>query len=668
MNVRAALLPLLLVLSLAACPAPTPPPAAAAGVAASAGAGTTAPFGGTPGAPSGKDAAPSEATAAVPVRSHNATWGSRTALVTIVEFSDFQCPYCQRALATLARVREAYGPDTVRLVWKNYPLPFHEQARPAAEAAMGVLALAGVDAFWRFHDLAFRNQSLLGHDAYEAWARLAGVTDIDAWHNGLSKHLWAGATDTDLEDARALGVNGTPMFFLNGVALSGAQPYEAFQAIIDDQVRAARAKLAAGVAPAAVYAELAKENRAKAPPPANDDDDEPEDTKTVYRVPVGRSPSLGNPAAPVTIVEFSDFQCPFCGRVQPTLQALREKYGADLRLVWKNLPLPFHPWAEPAAQAALEVRAERGDAAFWQMHDAIFARQADLSEDVLVDLAAAAGARPAAVRAAIQKHSHAREIDADADLADDFHADGTPHFFINGRRLVGARPQEKFQAIVDEEIKKAKELVAKGTRPADVYDALTKDGSGPPPPETKDVPSSLPAHDPERGARNARVTVHIWSDFQCPFCGRVEPTLGRLMKEYGDRAKLVWHDLPLPMHPDAPLAAQAAREAYAQKGAAAFWEMHDKMFADQQKLKRDDLDADARELHLNVDRWKAALDGGTHAAEVDADAKAAADLGITGTPAFLVVPAGKKTGYYVSGAQPYGRFRRVVERALAEAK
>ena len=173
-----------------------------------------------------------------------------------------------------------------------------------------------------------------------------------------------------------------------------------------------------------------------------------------------------------------------------------------------------------------------------------------------------------------------------------------------------------------------------------MYAALTKDGKGPPEPEKKDLPKSLPTNDPARGNMSAKVTIHEWSDFQCPFCGRVEPTVAQVMKDYGDRIKFVWHDLPLPMHPDAPLAAQAGREAYAQKGPSAFWSLHDKMFANQQKIKRDDLDGYAKDLNLNMDKWKSALDGSTHTAEIEADKKAGNDDGISGTPAFIIVPSG----------------------------
>ncbi len=166
----------------------------------------------------------------------------------------------------------------------------------------------------------------------------------------------------------------------------------------------------------------------------------------------------------------------------------------------------------------------------------------------------------------------------------------------------------------------------------------------------------------------AKVTVHEWSDFQCPFCGRVEPVVQQVMKDYGDRIRFVWHDLPLPMHPDAPTAAQAGREAFAQKGQSAFWSMHDKMFGNQQHIKRDDLDGYARDLNLDMDRWKAALDGSTQTAEIDADRNAAGSDSITGTPAFLVVPGGAKQGYFINGMKDYGAFRKLLDRALAESR
>jgi protein-disulfide isomerase len=609
----------------------------------------------------------------IPISSKDPMWGKRDAPVTVVIFSDFQCPYCSRVEPTLDQVRQTYGPDKVRMVWKNNPLPFHQNAKPAAEAAVGVFSLAGNDAFWKFHDTAFKNQGSLGDDSYPKWATDAGVKagDIATYKAGLASHKWADKVDKDLNDGKTDGVQGTPSFFVNGVFINGAQPFDNFKKTIDQELAKAQAKIASGTAKNRIYVAMTKENKANAPAAAPDkknDDSNKEDTTTVFKVPVGNSPVLGSPNALVTIIEFSDFQCPFCSRVEPTLKAIRDKYGDKVRLVWKNEPLPFHNRAEPCAEAAMEVRAEKGDKGFWAMHDILFANQKAQADDDLVGYATQAGASGDKVRDAITNHTHKKEIDADNDLSQDFQASGTPHFFVNGRRLVGAQPEEKFDAIIDEEITKAQALISKGTKPSDVYDALTKDGKGPPPPEMKDVPANIPANDPARGNLKSKVTVHEWSDFQCPFCGRVEPTVAQVMKDYGDKIKFVWHDLPLPMHADAPLASQAGREAFKQKGPSAFWAIHDKMFANQQHIKRDDLDGYAKELNLDMDKWKAALDGSTHTAEIEADKTAAGSDNISGTPAFIVAPNGAKQGYFISGAQDYSKFKKLIDRALAEAK
>src|SRR6185312_13843808 len=122
--------------------------------------------------------------------------------------------------------------------------------------------------------------------------------------------------------------------------------------------------------------------------------------------------------------------------------------------------------------------------------------------DGIVKLATDAGGSADKVKKAIADQTHKKEIDADADLSEDFQASGTPHFFVNGRRLVGAQPQEKFEKIIDEEITKAQAAIAAGTKPSGVYDALTKDGKGPPEPEKKDLPKGLPTNDPARGNMN----------------------------------------------------------------------------------------------------------------------------------------------------------------------
>jgi protein-disulfide isomerase len=596
----------------------------------------------------------------IPVTSDDPVWGNRGAPVTIVEFSDFQCPFCSRVEPTMDQVRSTYGPDKVRVVWKNQPLPFHDKAKGAAEAAQAVFALKGSEAFWKFHKQAFQNQKDLGPDSYEKWAVAAGV-DAAAFKKEIASGKHKKKVDEDQQLANKVGANGTPAFRINGAELSGAQPFEKFKELIDKELGKAQAKIAAGTPKDKIYVAMSQENF-KAPAKKGDDEEEgeKEDTKTVWKVPVGNSPILGSKDAIVTIIEFSDFQCPYCKRVEPTLKEVRDTYKDKVRIVWKHEPLPFHPRAEPASELTLEARAQKGEKGFWDAHDKLFEIQPKLEDADLEKAAEELKLDTKKVMAAIKDKKYKKEIDADMELGEDVQASGTPHFFVNGRRLVGAQPPDKFKKIIDEEIKKFEDQKGKVAANA-WYDHLMKDAKGAPEPEKKQAPP-VPAGNAYKGGANAKVVIQQWSDFQCPFCSRVEPTVNEITKNYGDKVKIVWRDKPLPMHPDAPLAAEAGREALKQKGPDGFWKMHEKMFANQQKLKRDDLEGYAKEIGLDMTKFKAALDNRTHKAAVDADDKAGTDIGISGTPAFLV------NGYYVSGAQPYQKFKKLIDKALAEAK
>src|SRR6187551_2603822 len=115
--------------------------------------------------------------AAIPINADDPSWGSATALVTIVEISDFECPYCGKVNPTMKSLKDKYGPDKLRIVWKHNPLPFHKAARPAHEASAAVMDLAGSEAFWKFHDKAFANRRELTEDNFKKWAKEAGVDE-----------------------------------------------------------------------------------------------------------------------------------------------------------------------------------------------------------------------------------------------------------------------------------------------------------------------------------------------------------------------------------------------------------------------------------------------------------------------------------------------------------
>src|SRR6185437_5424175 len=143
--------------------------------------------------------------------------------------------------------------------------------------------------------------------------------------------------------------------------------------VVDAQIEKANALVTKGTPRRRVYAELTKAQwKPPAPRPAPNP---PVDDRVIHAVAVGTSPVRGKPTAPVTIVELAEFQCPFCARVEKTLAAIAAKYGDDVRIVWKNNPLPFHPRAEPAAELVMEARAQKGDKGFWAAHDLLFRQE-----------------------------------------------------------------------------------------------------------------------------------------------------------------------------------------------------------------------------------------------------------------------------------------------------
>ncbi|MFL5310471.1 MAG: DsbA family protein [Myxococcales bacterium] len=369
----------------------------------------------------------------------DAPWtGAKHPKVTIVEFSDFQCPFCLRAEPTLQKILETYKGD-VKLVWRNEPLSFHPNALPAAKAAM---AAHKQGKFWEMHKLLFEHQNELSEAKYEEAAKQIGL-DLARWRKDKDSAELASAIAADARYGTQVGADGTPAFFINGRLISGAMPFEAFKPVIDEQIEKANAALKKGVKPEKLYEALVAENVQSAGHV---------EEQVAARIEVGNAPVLGPKNAPVTIVEWSDFQCPFCGRVEPTLQQLRDEYKGKIRIAWKNQPLSFHPNAMPAAEAAMAAH-EQGK--FWEFHDALFKKQGQLSPALYDEVAGKVGLDMNRFHASIEAHKSAAHIQSDMASGRAVGAEGTPTFFINGKKLVGAQPIDAFKQLIDAELASA---------------------------------------------------------------------------------------------------------------------------------------------------------------------------------------------------------------------
>jgi protein-disulfide isomerase len=378
--------------------------------------------------------------------------GPKDALVTIVQFSDFQCPFCSRVEPTIAQVMKEYE-GKVRVAWKDNPLPFHPNALPAAIAAR---AAGEQGRFWDMHDRLFANQQNLDRATYEKYATELKL-DLPRFKAALDGEKHKDEIVADQAQAAKMGAGGTPAFFINGVFLSGAQPFPAFKAVIDAELTKAQALVAKGTPKAKVYDAIMKTAKAELPPApaapaaAAAEPPGPEQDTKVWKVDPGDSPARGPKNAPVTLVLFSDFQCPYCKRVEPTITQLEKEYAGKIRVVWKNMPLEFHQNAKPAASAALAA-GEQGK--FWEMHDKLFENQTALDRASLDKYASELGLDVARFKAALDSDKFAAKINAEMKEAAAVEVNGTPATFVNGRKIGGAYPYETFKKLVDQELAK----------------------------------------------------------------------------------------------------------------------------------------------------------------------------------------------------------------------
>lgn len=401
---------------------------------------------------------------------------------------------------------------------------------------------------------------------------------------------------------------------------------------------------------------------ARAEPPTFDHD-------VTYRVPLDGAPMRGPANALVTIVEFSDFGCAYCGRAQATLAELERLYPAELRLVHRHNPLDPEE-GTLAAEASLAAGAQ---GLFWPMHDRIFAAGGVVTRTELEGFALELGLDLARFRRDLDARRFLQAVQRDAALATRLGIRSTPMFFVNGRPIKGALPLGVFTRVIEEEIVRARTLLGRGIASQDLYGALVADGRpGAEAGTSQDTGHERVELDPARlyrvglglpghtaGPDDALVTIVTFSDFECPYCARLVPVL-EAVRAHHPEVRIVFRHMPLPFHPRAELAAEAAVAASVQ---GKFWAMHDRIFAQKDKLERADLERHARAIGLDMDEFRRALDERRYREAVASESASGTALGVRGTPTLFI------NGTPLGGAPSYDHLQIVyLEPKLAEAR
>jgi protein-disulfide isomerase len=388
------------------------------------------------------------------------TEGPADAPITIVVWSDHACGYCIRAQVTLDQLVRLY-PGQIKFVHRT--LPLDEDDTLSAEAA---LAAAAQGRFRPMSDRLYVVHGKVDRAAVELMARELGL-DMLRFRHALDTHEYAAQIAADVKDATTLGITGTPVFFVNGRAISGNQALKVFADTVDEEL--VRAK-------GASYEELVVRGKPTADVPDIDRPSFDLDPKTTYKMGLGLPGHQQGPDdALVTIVVWGDFQCPFCAKMAPILTQVRAKYGDAVRIVYRHLPMTFHKKAALVAEAAVAA-AEQGK--FWPFHDARWAGFGHLERTDLEQYAQIAGLDLAKFKAALDDRRHHDLVISEGAAGLALGVDGTPTSFINGKPVVGLRDFAGVAKIVDEQLAQAKQVVAGGIPAKDYYAVVMSGATG----------------------------------------------------------------------------------------------------------------------------------------------------------------------------------------------
>lgn len=410
--------------------------------------------------------------------------GSAKPLVTVVVFTDYACPPCGRTWQVMDNLVEDYG-DDLRVVYRAFTVPGMAKGEQAAEAAH---AAGAQGKFWEMHRRLFAQAGELDRPTLRAHAEALGL-DVPRFLDDLDTGAHAGARMRHRRQAKALGVTGLPASFVNGLYLPGYADEATWHGVIDEELARARELVQQGTPRADVYASFMRSASTKPVGAAPGEEALRQelasrsastgsgktivapDPKLRYAVRVGDAPASGAADAPVEIVMFFDFRCPYCRRAwQQELGVLVRSQPDGIRLGVRQLPLEIHPEARGAALALLAA-GRQGKA--WAMFDVLVAHEGPLGRSDFLAQATALGLDADQLGRDLDDPALAQQLAADVALADRLGVSGTPGFFVNGRYLSGFQPGV-LTAMVEEEQALAKEQLDMGVPRDQVVDAIMK--------------------------------------------------------------------------------------------------------------------------------------------------------------------------------------------------
>jgi protein-disulfide isomerase len=313
------------------------------------------------------------------------------------------------------------------------------------------------------------------------------------------------------------------------------------------------------------------------------------------------------------------------------LKKIMEIWPTDVRIVLHNRPLEFHKRATPAA-IAFEAAGRQNKA--WEYHDVMFETKKFEDADLTAH-ATALGMDVAKFEADLKDPVLAARVKQQDAACVKVTASGTPAFFVNGRKLSGAKPFEDFEPVIKEELVKAKAEVAKGISRDAIYEHMLKLGKkkGPAPLDPL-VHRFNNVGQPAYGPASAPATITIFSDFECPFCSRIVAPVHDAQKQLGNQLRVVFRQYPLTtIHPNARPAAIASLAAHKQ---GKFWAYHDLLFQNQKRLGPTDLVNWAKALGLDVAKFEADLKDPALQRQMTLDNADAIKAGVRGTPSLFL--------------------------------